>query len=296
MGNFTSATHKLPDPLPPGTANEAPTERNQSSSTASTSGRDECPVLTSSSMRFKGPVYDVYGQNINDPNRRSSNPALEVLKGTNVLDPRNNMPLEPNQLPCPGQRKQLPTERAVSSIPKGGVDGTWTFPSPQMVYNALKRKGKGDDVTEDDMEGFVAAHNSMNEMTWRYVTLFEKLHAEECNCPSLLKFQGRPHDLSPLAWLRQQLGGGAPFDRHDWVVDRCGKEVRYVIDFYFHEDKAGTNEAFEITARPALDSFEAALDRTKMAIYSKFADWGLPCPITGKPGSIGQEARSATST
>lgn len=47
---------------------------------------------------------------------------------------------------------------------------------------------------------------------------------------------------SPLAWLRQAAGGLAPFDRHDWVVDRCGKEVRYVIDFYFHDDKAGTNE------------------------------------------------------
>jgi hypothetical protein len=31
-----------------------------------------------------------------------------------------------------------------------------------------------------------------------------------------------------------------PFDRHDWIVDRCGREVRYVIDFYFNEDKAGT--------------------------------------------------------
>ena len=23
-----------------------------------------------------------------------------------------------------------------------------------------------------------------------------------------------------------------PFDRHDWIVDRCGKHVRYVIDYY----------------------------------------------------------------
>ncbi len=45
---------------------------------------------------------------------------------------------------------------------------------------------------------------------------------------------------SPLAWLRAALGGAMPFDRHDWIVDRCGKEVRYVIDFYFNEDKAGT--------------------------------------------------------
>ncbi len=110
-------------------------QRSQSSSATSTSGRDECPVLTRSSGGLPA-VYDVYGQNLNDPNRsKSVNPALEALKSANVLDPRNNMPLEPNQLPCPGQRKQLPTERALSSIPKGGVDGTWTFPSPQMVFN-----------------------------------------------------------------------------------------------------------------------------------------------------------------
>ena len=36
------------------------------------------------------------------------------------------------------------------------------------------------------------------------------------------------------------MGGQLPFDRHDWWVDRCGHEVRYVIDFYFHEEAAGT--------------------------------------------------------
>ena len=47
---------------------------------------------------------------------------------------------------------------------------------------------------------------------------------------------------SPLARLSSWRTGQMPFDRHDWYVDRCGKEVRYVIDFYFNEDKAGTPE------------------------------------------------------
>ena len=47
---------------------------------------------------------------------------------------------------------------------------------------------------------------------------------------------------SPLARLQSLVGGQRPFDRHDWVVDRCGEEVRYIIDFYFNEDKAGTPE------------------------------------------------------
>lgn len=42
--------------------------------------------------------------------------------------------------------------------------------------------------------------------------------------------------------MRQMMGGPEPFDRHDWTIDRCGKEVRYVIDFYFYDDKAGTPE------------------------------------------------------
>jgi Cytochrome c/c1 heme lyase len=47
---------------------------------------------------------------------------------------------------------------------------------------------------------------------------------------------------SPLARLRWLLGGPLPFDRHDWTIDRCGTTVRYVIDFYYHEDKAGSPE------------------------------------------------------
>lgn len=36
--------------------------------------------------------------------------------------------------------------------------------------------------------------------------------------------------------------GPAPFDRHDWTVDRCGKEVRYVIDYYYDDEKGKMDE------------------------------------------------------
>ena len=45
-----------------------------------------------------------------------------------------------------------------------------------------------------------------------------------------------------MARMMSWIGGPLPFDRHDWFVDRCGQEVRYVIDFYFDDDKAGTPE------------------------------------------------------
>ena len=81
--------------------------------------------------------------------------------------------------------------------------------------------------------------------------------------------------------------GGAGLSAPDRVLQR---QVRYVIDFYFHEDRAGTPGAFSIDARPALDSPGALLDRTKMAIYLKFAEYGLPCPVTGHSGSLSPSA------
>jgi hypothetical protein len=57
----------------------------------------------------------------------------------------------------------------------------------------------------------------------------------------------------------------APFDRHDWVVDRCGMEVRYIIDFYNATPAPGDPRpiAMHLDVRPALDSWQAAWDRTR---------------------------------
>lgn len=82
------------------------------------------------------------------------------------------------QLPAPGQTKELSTKRQVSSIPKGGTDGTWTYPSEQMFFNALSRKGKADGVTEDDMSVVIAIHNNMNETTWKRLLEWENRHLE----------------------------------------------------------------------------------------------------------------------
>ena len=45
------------------------------------------------------------------------------------------MPVEPNQQPFPGQKQLLSTSRLQSSIPKGGTESSWVYPSPQMFYN-----------------------------------------------------------------------------------------------------------------------------------------------------------------
>jgi hypothetical protein len=47
----------------------------------------------------------------------------------------------------------------------------------------------------------------------------------KCAAPRLKKFQGRAADISPKARAMQAMGYVKPFDRHDWVVDRCGEQV-----------------------------------------------------------------------
>jgi cytochrome c heme-lyase len=242
-------------------------------------------------------VYNVYNQRI-DTKKADSAPKGEeqetaVAKKKSLWNlggwgwnAKNNMPLEPNQQPSAGQRKAISTERQDSTIPKGGTNFTWQYPSPQMFFNALTRKDKAEGVEEDDMENVVFFHNGMNEITWDRVRRWEALHHQECSDPKLARFRGRPHDLSPLARIRSWFTGEVPFDRHDWYVDRCGREVRYVIDFYFDEDKAGTMEAFTVEARPALDDLTSCVDRLKMNIYTVCAKYGLPCPISGHEPTV----------
>jgi len=67
------------------------------------------------------------------------------------------------------------------------------------------------------------------------------------------------------------LGYHAPFDRHDWVIDRCGKQVEYVIDFYSGKQdpsKPGI-PSFYLDVRPKV-SVEGVWMRTQKWVGSLF--------------------------
>jgi hypothetical protein len=55
-----------------------------------------------------------------------------------------------------------------------------------------------------------------------------------------------------------------PFDRHDWIVDRCGRDVRYVIDYYSSENMKENYTFAILDVRPAFDSIENIWDRMKV--------------------------------
>ncbi|XP_071952873.1 holocytochrome c-type synthase-like [Antedon mediterranea] len=196
-----------------------------------------------------------------------------VTQQDSDIDLRNRMP-PPNQRPAPDQPFLLDTKRQRSTIPKAGSDETWEYPSQQMFWNAMLRKGwrwKEEDILQEDMARIIQIHNYNNEQAWLEVLKWEALHAKECGNPKLVKFGGKYNELSPRARIRMWMGYERPFDRHDWIVDRCGKHVRYVIDYYDsgHVDPDSGHFSL-LDVRPALDSPTALWDRMKVAWWRWF--------------------------
>lgn len=148
------------------------------------------------------------------------------------LNPLNFMFANLPQTRAPGQKIALPTQREVSSIPRGTDtdEGNWEYPSPQQMFNAMKRKGY-DDTPEDAVESMVAVHNFLNEGAWSEIVRWEKefgggvikaLREKEREqggdleeehqepWPRLLRFQGRSKELTPKAQILQMLGKMSP--------------------------------------------------------------------------------------
>jgi cytochrome c heme-lyase len=149
------------------------------------------------------------------------------------LNPLNYMFQSISQERAPNQTVALPTSRDESSIPKGTGDGNWEYPSPQQMYNALLRKGYTD-TDINAVESMVAVHNFLNEGAWSEVVEWERRFGKglsrgwevskrgEENAPlelrrfeaqeggqaqpTLIRFQGRPKDMTPKAALLQMLG------------------------------------------------------------------------------------------
>ncbi|KAI7867156.1 cytochrome c/c1 heme-lyase [Spinellus fusiger] len=192
-----------------------------------------------------------------------------------VTDKLNELNMIPNltQQKQSDQTIELPTERTLSSIPKlKGSDDKWEYPSPQQFYNALRRKGW--ETPEEHVETMVDIHNFLNEEAWNEVLKWESRFNSECKeTPYLSHFQGRPQDMSPKARWHTFFGAPKPFDRHDWYINKCGNQRRYVIDYYEAPEEVPGVPVFHLDIRPAVDSPEAAFHRLKQAAQDKWSQW-----------------------
>ena len=148
------------------------------------------------------------------------------------LNPLNYMPSNLSQSRDHRQTIHLPTDRETSSIPRGDADGNWEYPSPQQMYNAMLRKGY-DDTPEDAVESMVAVHNFLNEGAWAEIVDWERrfsrglrrgwqacrrgeegfrddadiiARSRDIAAPKLLRFQGRPNEMTPKARMLEFMG------------------------------------------------------------------------------------------
>lgn len=165
------------------------------------------------------------------PVPHAAQPTEKPKSVLSQLNPLNYMFPDLSQKPAADQTYNLPTSREESTIPRGSGDGNWEYPSPQQMYNALLRKGYTDtDVTA--VESMVSVHNFLNEGAWDEIVGWEQRFArglykgyqickrgeahvpEELDRhwdgkdtePTLIRFQGRPKDMTPKATMLQVLG------------------------------------------------------------------------------------------
>lgn len=158
----------------------------------------------------------------------TSRPSSKYSK----YNPLNYMFSDLSQDKAENQTVNLPTEREPSTIPKGNGEGNWEYPSPQQMYNALLRKGyKDTDATA--VESMVSVHNFLNEGAWAEIVEWERrfsqglskgweickkgeaasmagadigANVDEVSQPKLVRFMGRPKEMTPKAAMIQVMG------------------------------------------------------------------------------------------
>ncbi|KAI7829365.1 cytochrome c/c1 heme-lyase [Gamsiella multidivaricata] len=189
----------------------------------------KCPVSPEAHKHFlprSAQNNTASGPSSNSP---SGSEKIAVGGGDTALkiDPTNNMPAAPDQFRTASQSANLNTEREVSSIPKAAnaadpygpspsaagahapdpdsdQDKVWIYPSEQMFFNAMKRKNWS--PREEDMKFVVPIHNMVNEMAWKHILRWEKLTENNCGGPKLVKFEGKPKEITPKARIRSWMG------------------------------------------------------------------------------------------
>lgn len=262
------------------------------------------------------------------PPADGAKPAATTSTTLSKLNPLNYMPkVISNERDSTHQTVDLPLEREPSTIPRGDGQGNWEYPSPQQMYNAMLRKGYTDTPAEH-VESMVAVHNFLNEGAWAEIVDWERRFSgglkrgwqicrygeelgpavaemmarkeamastTEIKDPSLVRFMGRPSELTPKARMLQVMGWlypakyetEPPFDRHDWFVrrilpDGSEKEKRYIIDYYSGPPEPTGEPVFYLDVRPAVDGPVDAAERLMR--------WGGDVWWRASGGSVREEA------
>ncbi|GMM36052.1 cytochrome c1 heme lyase [Saccharomycopsis crataegensis] len=257
MPNLSSLFWASPESLGTQDVSACPVHIPGSGDTSKDDGAEKCPVDPS--------TRDEWLKNMKQQGG-SGMPSNHPTMSYDIEEPKNNnnnatdgKSCSSNELPDePTYKTQvdLPIAREVSSIPRTGEDSNWVYPSQKQFFEAMQRKNWNPEAS--DMKTVVPIHNVVNERVWRLIQMWENGQGgDQCGGIQLTSFKGKSKKLTPRARWRLLWGYERPFDRHDWIVNRCGKDVEYVIDFYSgKQDPNSKSPAFFLDVRPKLNSFE----------------------------------------
>jgi hypothetical protein len=204
--NPSVASTQLPVGHPPvtGTTTEYPSECPMSQNYQ---GNKPAANETKTEYPSECPMSQNYQDNKPAANQESSSIGSHHEE---AIDNKNMMPVHPNQTPEAGQPFDLSKDREVSSIPRADTANHWVYPSEQMFWNAMRKKGwnktdvHGNPIEAKDLTNIIRIHNVNNELAWKEVMKWElALHRNECPTgPKLKSFKGRAQDFTPRARFR----------------------------------------------------------------------------------------------
>lgn len=255
-------------------------------------------------------VFGTHGSPSSNPNyenmmSQNASPNTKVFDNQKVdLDKNREVSTIPMAGAYEGQNWVYPSEQmfynAVKRKEEQGAYGT----TPEKVSSSASASQKetsgvaATSARDVDMKYIVPIHNAVNEMCWGKILEWERAiqpskeaqnmlktastlvpgtpdYSEFVCKPKLVKFQGRPKDYTPKALFRHYiLGYKLPFDRHDWVVERCDDKVRYIIDFYTGKNDPSNlaSPSFYIDARRDI-SFGGIVDRVTKFLATGSGLW-----------------------
>ncbi|KAK1760096.1 cytochrome c/c1 heme-lyase [Echria macrotheca] len=234
---------------PPTAPAQQPPSQTSSSSSSSTS------TSSSWSSWLRLPFTSQTSTPQPQPTTKTLPPNHPPLDEHRVISSIPRSPTSSDPTTCPVNAN---AESPPGTTPETSSSGNWIYPSEKMFFDAMRRKGF-DSHSAADMKTVVPIHNAVNERAWAEILRWEQPYATaQCGGPKLHSFAGQSTRMSPKARVNTLLGYTAPFDRHDWVVDRCGTQVEYVIDFYAgRSDGKGAGKLnFYLDVRPKLNSWE----------------------------------------
>jgi hypothetical protein len=102
----------------------------------------------------------------------------------------------------------------------------WVNPTPMQLFRAIRRKEM--DIQEEDALEVAFTHATVVDFTWQLIEEYEGKYRQQCPNIALKRFEGKYGQHTMKSWLTEKAFGLTPYDRHDWWIDRCGTEVRYL--------------------------------------------------------------------